>query len=119
MVYIFHSGPFSERQNFAQFYPPSNQIIFCELVEIAKCILNEKRKDALKAFYHLGRALRKYFRKNRELKIALENEMQQFKSIAFDRLVLFSKNKKIPNLFLNLGLAFAKEDEPMILFDHS
>lgn len=97
-----------------KFYPPPNQIVFCELVEISECILNKKRKDAVKVLYHLGRALRKYFRKNNELKFALENEMQQFKSIALDRLVLFSINKEIPNLFLNLGLAFAKENEPMI-----
>ena len=97
-----------------KFYPPPNQMVFCEFVEIAECILNKKRKDAVKALYHLGRALGKYFRKNNELKIALENEMQLFYSIALDRLILFSKDKKIPNLFLTLGLVFAKEDEPMI-----
>jgi len=97
-----------------RFYPSPNLMVFCELVEISECMLNKKRKDAVKALYHLGRALRKYFRTSNELKSALENEMQQFNSIAFDRLILFSKDTKIPNLFLNLGLAFAKEDEPMI-----
>ena len=97
-----------------RFYPPPNQMVFCDLVEIARCMLNKKRKDAVKGLYHLGVSLRKYFRKNNELKFALENEMQLFYSIALDRLVLFSKDKKIPNLFLSLGLAFAKEDEPII-----
>lgn len=97
-----------------KFYPPPNQIVFCELVEIAECILNKKRRDAVNTLYHLGSTLRKYFKKNNELEIALKNEMQPFYTIAIDRLILFSRDKKFPNLFLNLGLAFAKEDEPMI-----
>lgn len=97
-----------------KFYPPPNLMVFCELAKIAECMLNKERKDAVDALYHLGSAFRKYFKKNYGLKFALKNEVQEFNSIAFDRLVLFSRDKKIPDLFLNLGLAFAKEDEPMI-----
>jgi len=94
-------------------FPKAKYEVFGWLSAMAECITKENRRKVPHILYNLRDAAKRYLAVNRPLRRSLRPDVRTLRKRRFlQNLILFSEEKELPILFLNLGLAIVHDNFP-------